>query len=365
MSIAAPREAPKRIWKKPKQHLATAEPKKSKPLKPECLKLVLRLLPPSLDEDLFYSQLGNYTRVDEDVIVDKYYVQGAYSNTPYERPTYSRGYLLFKTRVLAEAFMADVKGKPFTETKTNDSLIPIVSNALNSNRMPHWENALAKIDGISEDPTYKEFLKFIEGTITEYNLSLIQNKLKSKKAKKSQKKQKVKKENGNGDKEIMKPTTQKAQTQKGKKGKAEANTDKDVVEKKKKPRKKKPKATAGGAVVGTTSGKPASIPSSDSDVTTGAKAGKKEDLKSKKKPKSKNPKKPKNGDQTVENSKEKPKIKEKKPKGPSIKKKNDEKQPGKDQPPSSAPSSSNKPKKILAKKGPKQATNPPSTANLI
>lgn len=159
------------------------------------LKLVLRLLPPTLTREQFLEQLNNYTNLLNDgSIVDNYYVQGFYPTKPYEKPTYSRAYLLFKNQTLIDQFLKEVSGKSFIEHETNDSFIPSVRKALYY-KMPNSKmNSSVQISKKYEDDVfYKEFLALMETKTEAFDILSINKNLKKKNKEKKKKEKDPKK----------------------------------------------------------------------------------------------------------------------------------------------------------------------------
>lgn len=160
MSVAPPRvlkeqqREPKKFAKKPRH--ATPKPEAASSgatasVSP-CVKAVIRLLPPTLTQESFFKQLASYTSTSPEVIVTSYYVEGHYSKTPYERPTYSRCYILFSSREFLTKFVAEVRDKPFAEELgPRDSLIPVIGNSPFYNDMPPPD----AVDSAKEKPTEK------------------------------------------------------------------------------------------------------------------------------------------------------------------------------------------------------------------
>lgn len=145
------------------------------------LKLNLRLLPPTLTKDQFMEQLHNHTTLLKDgSIIDSYYVEGCYPTKPYEKPTYSRAYLLFKNQVLLDQFMKEIHGKSFIELETNDSLIPAIGKSL-YNKMPTSgrSNNLSASKNYEDDEFYKEFLSLLETSNADsFDIATVNKKLK-------------------------------------------------------------------------------------------------------------------------------------------------------------------------------------------
>lgn len=157
------------------------------------LKINIRLLPPNLTEDLFYEQLSNYTTALKDgSITEKYYVKGSYPEKPYERPIYSRAYLLFKNQNTMAQFVKELTNRPFIEPQSNDSMIPMIGNAL-YHRMPGPSQTPAKIaeNALENDDIYKEFLLFLDGKVADFNVIKATRKTKKKKRDRKRKEKKV------------------------------------------------------------------------------------------------------------------------------------------------------------------------------
>lgn len=164
------------------------------------LKLTIRLLPPTLTKDQFKEQLSNYTTMLKDgSICDHYYVQGCYPTKPYEKPTYSRAYLLFKNQLSLDQFMKEINGKSFIELETKDSLIPAIGKSL-YNKMPieRSHNTTTMSKKYEDDEFYKEFLSLLEANKTEsFDIVTINKKLKKKNKDKKKKEKEPKKKEDN------------------------------------------------------------------------------------------------------------------------------------------------------------------------
>ncbi|CAG85470.2 DEHA2B11792p [Debaryomyces hansenii CBS767] len=179
------------------------------------LKLTVRLLPPTLTKDQFIEQLNNYTDLLKDgSIIDDYYVQGCYPTKPYEKPTYSRAYLLFKNQTSLDQFMKEINGKSFIESETNDSLIPAIGKSL-YNKMPIERpyNTATPSKKFEDDEFYKEFLSQLEANTNEsFDIVSINKKLKKRnKDKKKKERDPKKKEDKKGKaKEEKKPAKPKS-----------------------------------------------------------------------------------------------------------------------------------------------------------
>lgn len=130
----------------------------------EKLKLTIRLLPAALTWEQFTSQLEKYTEVRlNGGVINEYYVQGFYPKSPYDLPSFSRAYLLFKDASLMKQFIEQVKDKPFVEEKTGNQMVPQLEKALYS-KMPAPESKLLKPTNksIEKDHIFKEFLACLE-----------------------------------------------------------------------------------------------------------------------------------------------------------------------------------------------------------
>ncbi|CCE86868.1 Piso0_005385 [Millerozyma farinosa CBS 7064] len=138
--------------------------KKGNEANSEKLKLTVRLLPAALTWEQFTSQLEKYTDIRSNGgITNEYYVQGFYPKSPYELPSFSRAYLLFKNTALMRQFIEQVKDKPFVEEKTGNQMMPQLEKALYS-KMPTPESKLQKPANkpIEKDHIFKEFLACLE-----------------------------------------------------------------------------------------------------------------------------------------------------------------------------------------------------------
>ena len=204
------------------------------------LKLTVRLLPQTLTKDQFIEQLNDYTDLLKDgSIIDDYYVQGCYPTKPYEKPTYSRAYLLFKNQTSLDLFMKEINGKSFIELETNDSLIPAIGKSL-YNKMPierPYNTSPSK--KFEDDEFYKEFLSQLEAnTNGSFDIVSINKKLKkrNKDKKKKEKDPKKKEDKKNKAKEEKKP----AKAKSGKATDKTGDSTKAPTKAKKRNRNKKP-----------------------------------------------------------------------------------------------------------------------------
>lgn len=179
MSVAPPRPQPHKKAKLPAASVTGADPAVSD----VCLKVNIRLLSPALKEDDLWEQLSQYTTIEP---IARYYQPGHYSHIPYERPTYSRAYLLFRDRQSLDDFTLQISGKPFTERETGDSLVPVVANALYFNHMPSKasDTPLPLKSTLKHDARFKEFVKFLEGSVPQYSLDRIEADIAKEKKKK-------------------------------------------------------------------------------------------------------------------------------------------------------------------------------------
>lgn len=149
------------------------------------LKICIRHLPPSLTEEEFIRQLGNYSSFFTEKTTEAfYYVKGTEQKKPFERPEYSRAYLLFKSQLQLDQFIKDLKGKPFKDLGTNDSIIPDVGAAI-FNGMPS-----VKLKAIRSNPSaniqnnvcFKEFLSRLQnGDLASFDLNSFNRRLREQK----------------------------------------------------------------------------------------------------------------------------------------------------------------------------------------
>ena len=205
------------------------------------LKLTVRLLAPTLTKDQFLEQLNNYSASLKDgSIIDDYYVQGCYPTKPYEKPTYSRAYLLFKNQASLDQFMKEINGKSFIELETNDSLIPAIGKSL-YNKMPieRQNNTATPSKKFEDDEFYKEFLSQLEANKSEsFDIISINKKLKKrnkdkKKKEKDPKKKEDKKGKAKEEKKLAKPKSGKVADKTGDSTKAPSKAKKRNRNKKK------------------------------------------------------------------------------------------------------------------------------------
>lgn len=157
-----------------RQHLPSKVPTSStnsrlKPTKNNYvdLKIVIRLLPSNLSEEEFYEQLKVYHPSELPV---KYYVQGEAPRTPYDNPKYSRAYIKFRNAHELDEFLGNVRGKPFVETESGDSVIPTVEKSL-YNKMPEVERKRTKkSSSLDDDPLFKAFTIHLEGPSVPFSI---------------------------------------------------------------------------------------------------------------------------------------------------------------------------------------------------
>lgn len=179
------------------------------------LKIVIRLLPANLSEQEFFDQLKAY---HEGELSCKYYVQGELPKTPYDNPKYSRGYIKFKNIHELDEFVANVRGKPFVESSTSDSVIPIVEKSL-YNKMPEVQRKKSKkrIVSLDDDPLFKSFQNHLQDPTIPF--SLVNIKLGKNRRRRNDKKR-FRKENDKKDesnKSEVKPKSKRVRKRKNKK----------------------------------------------------------------------------------------------------------------------------------------------------
>ncbi|ODV76689.1 uncharacterized protein CANTADRAFT_24264 [Suhomyces tanzawaensis NRRL Y-17324] len=135
------------------------------------LKLEVRLLPPTLTEAEFREQLAHHYK-NMDLIGSLYYVQGVLATKPYELPTYSRAYIRFAKEQYIQGFISELQGKPFYESTTSDSLIPVIEKSI-INQMP--ESTISSkpiaLSVIEKNPLYKKYLEFLNGETKSFDLA--------------------------------------------------------------------------------------------------------------------------------------------------------------------------------------------------
>ncbi|ODV94936.1 hypothetical protein PACTADRAFT_34686 [Pachysolen tannophilus NRRL Y-2460] len=216
------------------------------------LKIVVRLLPPNLVADDFFKQISN--EVNQDTIDDKYYVQGKYSSKPFELPTYSRAYILFKSEnylnnfkkrsyepdfifknslqednelpqeVLAEKAIKQGKEQNFNQ---DEQFRPIVEMALyekmTSRNALKFSNKMN--NSLRDDPVFKIFQNWIQNKDKEEepesfirkNIELIKEAERKKRLAKKQEAVKLKRSLNKAKKSQKSTETQKADSKKQKK----------------------------------------------------------------------------------------------------------------------------------------------------
>lgn len=145
-------------------------------------KLVIRLLPPTLDQTSFFNQLEQIVSLND--LQKSYYVGGRLPSNPYEYPLYSRCYLFFKSRQSATDFVLQVEEKPFTDAN-GDSMIPQISNSLfkkiidknlaathEINSSDGNNEEVGKGDAFEQDEIFIKFKKlYDENKLEQFNLT--------------------------------------------------------------------------------------------------------------------------------------------------------------------------------------------------
>ncbi|CCH46654.1 hypothetical protein BN7_6249 [Wickerhamomyces ciferrii] len=292
-------------------------------------KVVVRLLPPNLKAEEFWSKVEDYVTAQN--ILDKYYVQGKYSNKPFKLPTYSRAYIQFEDPQIVDQFVAKYKEVTFEDDK--ESMIPTFAMALFS-KMPENEKSPSKKPDSKPKHTlqdllsYKNFLKFYNGEIERPQSFLISEKndkrAEKRAAKKAEKKaeKKVEKKNEKGEKKEVQPSKKNDKKKREKKDikKDEKSGSKDIKKDVKKDTKKddKPKDAKNQPAAATNATQKKESPAGDEEKKKRKprirkkKEGEQPDNKPvKDKPQQKNDSKPKNP--KGEKPKPKSKPQEKKP----------------------------------------------------
>ncbi|CCE85758.1 Piso0_005385 [Millerozyma farinosa CBS 7064] len=225
------------------KHTETHTMKSNEP-NSEKLKLTVRLLPAALTWEQFTSQLDKYTDIrSKGGVTNEYYVQGFYPKSPYELPTFSRAYLLFKNSSLMREFIEQVKDKPFIEEKTGNQMAPQLEKALYS-KMPTPESKLSKPGNkaIEKDHIFKEFLACLEEG-TPFDLLEISHRIRSNAREKKKNGASTKK-----DKKSVSKSDGKKQGSQSKKKKASESSKSETTAPAKKPQEKaKKKSSSEGA----------------------------------------------------------------------------------------------------------------------
>ncbi|CUM67608.1 uncharacterized protein PRCAT00005308001 [Priceomyces carsonii] len=162
-------------------------------------KLAFRHLPQDLSEEQFDEHIASYK--DPSLkIVSKYYVQGSASQGIYNKPIYSRAYILLENEEAYNAFSNQVRGKPFGSLNSTNT-VPAIGRAL-YDRMPNNSGLKKKgKESLEKDDLYQEFLRlFEEDKVDDFSISQILER-KRRGAKKGNKETKKK---GAGEKESKK-----------------------------------------------------------------------------------------------------------------------------------------------------------------
>ena len=99
-------------------------------------KLVLRLLPPNLNEEQFWNTVDPIVGKLEDYQIESsYFVQGHYTLKTFHDPTYSRAYLLFKQLDKLKEFATKIHSIRFVDDKDSSSAATIRIS-------PYWKVTL-------------------------------------------------------------------------------------------------------------------------------------------------------------------------------------------------------------------------------
>lgn len=131
------------------------------------LKVVVRLLPPGLKEDDFFEQVSEY--VNENSVADKYYVAGAFSLIPFQPPTHSRAYILFKDGKTLDRFLTYVRKCSFKNSggvNSEELFTPIAEIAFYSEMSNSKKNKTPnpRSESLENDPIFKLFKEWYTQT---------------------------------------------------------------------------------------------------------------------------------------------------------------------------------------------------------
>lgn len=123
------------------------------------LKVVVRVLPPSLTQDQFLLQLENkgVFAPGNRPFTNFYYEPGSRDVKAFEEPVFSRAYFQFPTKQLADAYMNELNNLSFEEADTGDhfmcqtmkSIFGAVANALDA----------PPLEDFASDPLFSAFLQ--------------------------------------------------------------------------------------------------------------------------------------------------------------------------------------------------------------
>lgn len=249
------------IGRQPKKEENKRQKQKEKTLNDyEDHKLEIRLLPPSLTEADFRTQLSEYwSKPIENQNI--YYVQGSDQDNTFKLPVYSRAYLSFHRDDDLKEFAKSIDGRPFAEPLTNDNLVPKLEKSFHP-RMPH-DNVIEQPGefALEKNLFFEKFKQILEPVYNGPDFSILRIERLEKKRSKQKAKKKLNKqsnnskEEGHGDVKKTKDQDSKPKKKKHAKGEdvtVEQNSKPNAIEnstdasestlkKKKKPKKSKAK----------------------------------------------------------------------------------------------------------------------------
>lgn len=270
----SPGQATKMATTPVQQQKKTQQKRNRKTKPPVGVKLIVRLLPPSLEPQDFWSQCP----LKPMTVLAKYYVKGHYSSMTFKQPVHSRAYVQFKTAEDADVFANAVKCMEFEDSQ--EKMTPVVINSLYE-KIPVEE---PKAEGFEETAEYKMFLKLEADPNGRTSGSILDVKTKSEaKAAKSTKEGEGKREKKESKKGEKKEASKKKEAPKPKEKKK-----KDMVIKEKKERDPKDTTTDKPKPTPKPKSKPKNKPKSKSNSP--ASAGNDEEAKLKPKPRPRKPK---------------------------------------------------------------------------
>lgn len=228
------------------------------------LKVVVRLLPPTLKQASFLEQTFEHSPIakDEKNWTSFYYQKGSPASKPFEEPVFSRAYFEFTSRALAEQFRNEVKTVAYTEPDTGDQIMCLTMKSIFGavGQAPVTEGH----GEIAGDPVFVKYMALRAAKSKDIDVVALMNEITSAEKQKNKesrrqeqqkskkkRKQKAQQQNGSEDATTEQPKAGEPQKVKSKKKlKAAAatptsdtpETPKKEETKKKKPKKKKPKA---------------------------------------------------------------------------------------------------------------------------
>ncbi|SGZ57309.1 CIC11C00000003261 [Sungouiella intermedia] len=205
------------------------------------LKVVVRLLPPSLNQDQFLEQLiqkGIFSK-ENSPYTKFYYEPGSRNVKLFEEPVFSRAYFQFPSKQLANNYMNELNNLTFEESDTGDhfmcqtmkSIFGAVGQSLIS----------SESDDFSTIPLYTRYLQVREEKGPAVNLAEVQRELQA-----EERQKKLAKKQNDKVKEKKKKKKEKLNIEKSKEGKQERETTVADPELKKKKKKRSKKKKTGG-----------------------------------------------------------------------------------------------------------------------